>query len=540
MNEGVPSVEPLLRVRDLHVQIGVRTLLENTTFEVEKGKLTILLGVSGGGKSTLLRILAGLEDDPATNRIQWRGELQWSPRDTFEHRGMVFQQPALLDEWSSRENLQIALDHSGHGETRSSLKQASEQSGAIIKSAEDWLSHLRVPSQVRISRLSGGQRQRLNLAQALASRPQVLFYDEPTTGLDRTTAEQVATLLRETQNEWNVTSIVVTHDYLSFLPVADRILVLDPHSKQVIDCSAETAEQLHQRLAHHLRPAETTAAPIKGDKTTWMTTGMQRGREGLEWIGKGLEDFGWGVIGLLPTWPRPYWGWRFLIHYGRLVFGMTAIVYLATAGAILGFVATYFTLRYMPYKVYSEPLLLEELLGVIGFALYRVLVPVLTTLLMAARCAAAVSADVGNKRYGGQIESLRMLRVAPERYLWPAIFWAFVLGGCLLNQIAYFAASCSSLIVHVISQPQLGPTYWQLYFHQRLSEVGSMSFQGLGWVTLKLLLCNAGIAGITYRLALRPKLAGSDVSRTITLTILWGTLWVLLVHMVIAFYEFRV
>ncbi len=65
----------------------------------------------------------------------------------------------------------------------------------------------------------------------------------------------------------------------------------------------------------------------------------------------------------------------------------------------------------MPYKIYTEPLLLEELLGAIGFAIYRILIPVMTTILVAARCGAAVSADLGNKRYGNQVESLEMLHV---------------------------------------------------------------------------------------------------------------------------------
>jgi Permease MlaE len=109
------------------------------------------------------------------------------------------------------------------------------------------------------------------------------------------------------------------------------------------------------------------------------------------------------------VWQSPRWGLRFFVHFARLVTGGTAIIYLGIAGCIIGFVSTYFTLKYMPYKLYTEPLLMEELLGTIGFALYRIFIPVLTTVLIAARCAAAISADLGNKRYGGQYESLRML-----------------------------------------------------------------------------------------------------------------------------------
>jgi ABC-type multidrug transport system ATPase subunit/ABC-type transporter Mla maintaining outer membrane lipid asymmetry permease subunit MlaE len=504
----------------------------------------VLLGVSGGGKSTLLRILAGLEDDPDHSRIHWKGKIQWTPGGIATRRGLVFQQPALLDEWTSQENIQLALDH---GHRSPDAKPKSENTAGW------WLDHLRIPKQVRISRLSGGQRQRLSLAQALAGGPEVLFYDEPTTGLDRTTAERVAGLLRETQNELGITSIVVTHDYESFLPVADRILVLDPTLKGLIDCSGESSTQLQSRLAKHLEDQQAvarsavaspsnskaidSAKPRQPNQTSWLRRIINHVFRGIEGTGRIVEAGLIGLVSIIPRWPQAYWGWRFMAHYARLVFGGTAILYLATSGGILGFVATYFTLRYMPYKVYSEPLLMEELLGVIGFALYRILVPVLTTLLIAARCAAAVSADIGNKRYGGQMESLQMLHVPPQRYLLPAIVWAFLVGGCLLNQVAYFAARISSLVVHLSIQGSLGADYWQLYFHQRLGH--DMRHAGLYWVTSKIMICCLGIACMTYFQGIRPKLASSDVSRTITTTILWATLWVLVVHMVFAFFEFQ-
>lgn len=525
MTQRKETPPPLVHVQGLTASIGQRKLLDSASFSIPRGELVVLVGVSGGGKSTLLRILAGLEDDRSTRRVNWVGSIEWFPADVVGRRGLVFQQPALLDEWTSVANMELAIAHSP--------RDRSEKEG---RTALEWLEHLQVPVDVPISRLSGGQRQRLSLAQSLASGPDVLFYDEPTTGLDRTTANRVAELVRETQEELGVTSIVVTHDVESFLPVANRILVLDPIQQCVIDCTRESQADLELRLANHLRERTREVERASRRRVGWMEAGLQRSVAGVEGVGGACEAGGRTLFGLIPRWSRWGWGMRFFVHYARLVFGGTAMVYLATAGAILGFVATYFTLRYLPYKVYSEPLLMEELLGVIGFALYRIFIPVLTTLLVAARCAAAVSADLGAKRYGGQWESLRMLHVHPDRYWLTTTVWAFVLGSWCLNQIAFVAAKGTSLWVHLMVQPSLGADYWQIHFHQRLGN--GWMYEGFGWMMGKLLLCSLGTAGFTYWYAIRPKISASDVSRTITTTILWGTLWVLVVHMLFAFYEF--
>ncbi len=209
--------------------------------------MTVLLGVSGGGKSTLLRILAGLEDDPDHSRIHWKGKIQWTPGGIATRRGLVFQQPALLDEWTSQENIQLALDH-GH--------RSPDAKPKSVNTAGWWLDHLRIPKQVRISRLSGGQRQRLSLAQALAGGPEVLFYDEPTTGLDRTTAERVAGLLRETQKRIG-NHIHRRHarlrEFSSRLPIG--YWSSTQRSKVSSIVPAESSTQLQSRLAKHLESA---------------------------------------------------------------------------------------------------------------------------------------------------------------------------------------------------------------------------------------------------------------------------------------------
>ena len=570
-----------IRIQNLSVSIGGRQLIANASLTIPHGELVVLVGISGGGKSTLLRVLAGLEPQKGSDRsIEWSGEIHLEPHHPSTHIGLVFQQPALLDEWTVIQNVQLAIDHA----SLLKKKDAIENDKPLVEVRSDakaWLERLQVPTGVRISRLSGGQRQRLSLAQTLASEPAVIIYDEPTTGLDLTTATEVASLIREIQSERKVTSIVVTHDYESFLPVADRVLLLDSDAKTIrelknidtdgllknIDTDGLREilfDQFHKRkLATSSQAASdsiTTRSVSEGQQVTTRsvsegqhfttrsvsditTRSVSEGQQLAYNVTVGAGKIVDATIGqgfaLLPRWPSRTWGLRFLMHYGRLVSGGTAMIYLGVSGAIIGFVATYFSLRFMPYKVYTQPLLLEEMLGAIGFSLARILIPILTTILIASRCAAAVSADLGAKKYGGQLESMSMLRIHPRLYLQTAVLWSFLAGTLILNTLAFAAAKLASLTVFLSMYPDLGSAYWKLHFYRATYEGSSIFHNGIEWTMLKLLLSGAGISSITYHLALRAKLSTTEISRSITTTILWCTLWVLMIHLIIALFEFN-
>jgi ABC-type transporter Mla maintaining outer membrane lipid asymmetry permease subunit MlaE len=228
-----------------------------------------------------------------------------------------------------------------------------------------------------------------------------------------------------------------------------------------------------------------------------------------------------------------------VLHYLRSVAGPSAWLYIAVAGAIIGFVATYFTFRFLPRANYTKPLVIEDLLLSMGFALYRILVPILTTILIAARCGAAVASDVGGKRYGRQIDALKTLGVVPERYLLTAILYAFVLGTPLLVAIGYASAAITSLIVFTATHPDRGPWFWRLYFHRELVVPDQLLYAGTYWLLAKITTCAAGIAVIAYSRGVQPKDSSRAVSQGVTSTILWSTLYVLAVHFVFAFLEFK-
>ncbi|MFG0266339.1 MAG: ABC transporter permease, partial [Rhodopirellula sp. JB055] len=230
-------------------------------------------------------------------------------------------------------------------------------------------------------------------------------------------------------------------------------------------------------------------------------------------------------------------------HYLRLVGGPSAWGYLIIAGLIAGFTTTYFTLRFLPFRLYTQPLLIDELLSSIGFALYRILVPVLATVLVAARCGAAVAADVGVKQYGGQVDAFRTLGIRAPAYLLVPILAAFLIATPVLEWIAFTAAHWISRITFNVTYPEMGVYFWQQHFFRAITPdttgaSGISWWKGWDWVLAKNLLCGFGTAAIGYHQGITPKHSAGDVSHCITATVLWTTLYVLVVHFIVALLEF--
>ncbi|TWU56512.1 Maltose/maltodextrin import ATP-binding protein MalK [Rubripirellula tenax] len=535
MTDGNGSPEILddrpLRLVDVNVRVGALPLLADTTVTMPGGKITVIVGGSGAGKSVLLRVLAGLIPRRGET-VTWDGDIELGgvagepeskPQSRTPRVGIVFQQFALFDELSPTANVQFGIDH--------------RQGNATTQSAASWLDELGVPANRRVANLSGGQKQRLAIARTLAAEPDIVLYDEPTSGLDAASGRKVAELIRRTQSKHRRTSIVVTHDYETLLPIADAVLLLDSHEKRLVAIDREHWNDIPDRM----KPVATGATESpESTKTDWA---MEQADAFFSATGSALIAairLPWDA---LPRFPRVVWGLRFFAHYLRLVGGASAWVYLALAGVIVGFTTTYFTFRFLPFRLYTQPLLIDELLSSIGFALYRVLVPVLATILIAARCGAAVAADVGVKQYGGQVDAMRTLGVRPTAYLLACIVLAFMVATPALEWIAFTAARWVSLITFTQSHPSIGPYFWEQHFYRNLdagdSSLGWFAFsKGWGWVALKNLACGVGTGAIGYYRGASPKFSAGDVSDAITSTVLWTTLYVLVVHFIVALFEF--
>ena len=526
LSEPAPRTHASLRLTDLCVRAGENVLLDGTSLTIPGDKITVIVGGSGAGKSVLLRTLAGLVPRESGN-LSWSGRIDLGECESGQGSGrkrrvgIVFQQFALFDELTPTENVQFAIDH------------RSDHSRTPSQSAKEWLDELGVPAQTRVAGLSGGQKQRLAIARTLAADPDIVLYDEPTSGLDAASGRKVADLILRTQRAHQRTSIVVTHDYETLIPIADEVLLFDSEKKQLVPVPKSEWSEIPDRM-----------------KAVGLTRGEAEVRSASRRIARSADTFfattGAAVVaGLrlpwdaLPLFPRQKWGLRFFAHFLRLVGGFSAWVYLILAGLIVGFTATYFTFRFLPFRLYTQPLLIDELLASIGFALYRILVPVLATILVAARCGAAVAADVGVKRYGGQVDALQTLGVKPKAYLLVPIVLAFIVATPVLEWMAYTSARMISLVTFTRMHDAIGPFFWeQHFFYRNLLEPGATWPVGWSWVLLKNTACGIGTAAIGYYQGLSPKHSAGDVSAAITSTVLWTTLYVLVVHFVVALIEF--
>jgi len=204
-----------IEVRNVSKSFGTTPVLNDVSVEVLPGSLTALLGPSGGGKSTLLRIIAGLEyPDAGTVIISGRDATSVAPQR--RNVGFVFQHYAAFKHMTVFDNVAFGLQirRRGKGEIRKRVTELLE------------LVHLEQLAGRYPAQLSGGQRQRMALARALAVEPEVLLLDEPFGALDAQVRKELRSWLRRLHDEVHVTTVFVTHDQEEAIEVADTIVVL--------------------------------------------------------------------------------------------------------------------------------------------------------------------------------------------------------------------------------------------------------------------------------------------------------------------------
>lgn len=527
-----------IRLSGFSLSAGGRPLLTDAGAEFPAGQVSLIVGCSGVGKSLLLKILAGLIDADH-DAIRWQGAIAGSTNSRADNDSatepqplntssiaVVFQNYALLDELSPVENVEIAIDHSS---------ASTGSRNEVRQKASRLLDQLGVPTDRPTSVLSGGQQQRLAIARAIAMDTDVILFDEPTSGLDGRTAAKVADLIHTTQQQFQRTAVIVTHDFESLQSIADQIFVLDHQSLALRKVPTDEWNQLSAIIGEP--PAVDTDGPEPPGRTAVL---RQQIAGFLARSGQGVEEVLSLPWSLLPLWTSVRWGLRSTLHYLRLVAGPSACVYIMIAGVIIGFVSQDFIFRYLPFRQYTEPLLIENLLHATGFSLYRFLIPILCTILVAARSGAAVSADVGSKVYGSQIDAMKTIGMNPRRSLRTPILYAFLIGTPVLTMLSYVAASVTAALVFLTTHAEQGIAFWDAHFHKELRDPGSMLYHGTDWLIAKLLCCAVSIAMIAWNCGSAPKQSAPEISNGVTRTILWSTLLVLLVHFVFSLMEFKV
>jgi phospholipid/cholesterol/gamma-HCH transport system ATP-binding protein len=250
MTEAGP---PIIEVSDLVVSYGDTTVLDGISFEVRRGEIFVILGGSGSGKTTLLRNLVGLMR-PENGRILIGGEdfTAMSDDERIERRrriGMCFQGSALFNSMSVGDNVALPLrEHTDLEESTIEIMTKIKLELVGLSGFEDYL-----PSE-----LSGGMKKRAGIARAMAMDPEIIFYDEPSAGLDPIVAAGIDELIRQMQQTFNLTSVVVTHEMESVKVIADTVCVL--HQGRVVGIGAledlERSEHPYIQQFFARRPAE--------------------------------------------------------------------------------------------------------------------------------------------------------------------------------------------------------------------------------------------------------------------------------------------
>ena len=222
----------MIEIKDLKKSFGDTQVLKGVSFNVRPGTTRVILGLSGSGKSVLMKHMIGLMK-PDSGQILMNGEdiCQMDNTALLKLRtqfGMVFQQAALFDSMTVWENVAFPLqEHSKL--TREEINKRVLEKLAIVglESSVD-----KFPAE-----LSGGMRKRVGLARAVVLNPEVVLYDEPTTGLDPITTDNVDQMILDAAQRLQVTSVVISHDVGSAMKVADDIAVL--HKGEVVeDCAS--------------------------------------------------------------------------------------------------------------------------------------------------------------------------------------------------------------------------------------------------------------------------------------------------------------
>ncbi len=258
------SREPVISVRDLKVRYGERTVLDGVSLEIYRGETMVILGGSGSGKTTLLRHMEGLER-PTEGSVAVKGvdlATVSSAKLTALRRsmGVSFQSAAMFNSMTVGDNVALPLlEHT-------TLAESTIRVMVRIKLQQVGLTHV---EDLYPTQLSGGMRKRASLARALALDPEILFFDEPSAGLDPIIAAGLDSLILHLKSAYPITIVVVTHELTSAFLIADRMCMINEGRILAVGTVDEIRRNPDPRVRQFIRreadqPSEASSSYIMG------------------------------------------------------------------------------------------------------------------------------------------------------------------------------------------------------------------------------------------------------------------------------------
>lgn len=258
------SREAVISVRDLKVRYGERTVLDGVSLDIYRGETMVILGGSGSGKTTLLRHMEGLER-PAEGSVTVKGvDLATASRATLtalrRSMGVSFQSAAMFNSMTVGDNVALPLlEHSA-------LAESTIEVMVRIKLQQVGLTHV---EDLYPTQLSGGMRKRASLARALALDPEILFFDEPSAGLDPVIAAGLDDLILHLKSAYPITIVVVTHELASAFLIADRMCMINEGKILAVGTVDEIRRNPDPRVQQFIRreanePSEASSSYILG------------------------------------------------------------------------------------------------------------------------------------------------------------------------------------------------------------------------------------------------------------------------------------